>query len=183
MDKKQLRKTIREQKRAMTEEQIAAKSAELGRLFRQSDAYRSAKTIYGYLPYNQEVRTTPMLEQALLDGKRVAVPKCYGDEMRFIFMDDLSRVEKGYANIPEPIADGPIADDETALVLMPGLAFDPSGRRMGYGGGFYDRFLAAESHPTIALCYDFQLLDALSTEEHDIPVDAVLTAPVKEAKE
>ncbi len=177
MDKKELRRSIRERKRAMTEDEIVSRSEKLGALFAASEAYKSAKTIYGYLPYNQEVRTVPMLEQALKDGKRVAVPKCYGDEMKFIFMDDLSKVEKGYANIPEPIADEPVADDETALVLMPGLAFDPQGHRIGYGGGFYDKFLSREpNHPTLALCYAFQMLPELETEEHDIPVDTVLWA-------
>ena len=177
MDKTALRRQIREKKRAMTEEQITEASARLGELFAASEAYRQAKSIYGYLPYNQEVRTVPMLERAIRDGKRVAVPKCYGDEMRFIWMEDLSRVEKGYAGIPEPIEDGPVAEDKTALVLMPGLAFDPQGHRIGYGGGFYDRFLANEpEHPTLALCYDFQMLPELETEEFDIPVDSVLWA-------
>ena len=177
MDKAALRKQIREKKRAMTEGEILEASARLGQLFAASEAYRQAKSIYGYLPYNQEVRTVPMLEQALRDGKRVAVPKCYGDEMRFIWMEDLSKVEKGYAGIPEPVEDGPVADDETALVLMPGLAFDSEGRRIGYGGGFYDRFLAKEpDHPTLALCYAFQMLPKLETEEFDIPVDCVLWA-------
>ena len=177
MDKRQLRQSIRQQKRAMTEEEILRRSTKLGELFAASEAYQNAKTIYGYLPYNQEVRTVPMLERALLEGKRVAVPKVYGEEMRFIYLDDLSQVAKGYAGIPEPIADGPVADDETALVLMPGLAFDPQGHRVGYGGGFYDKFLAAEpNHPTLALCYDFQVLPSLETEEHDIPVDYVLWA-------
>ena len=177
MDKKELRRAIRERKRAMTEEEIVSRSAKLGVLFTQSDAYKNAKTIYGYLPYNQEVRTVPMLEQALKDGKRVAVPKVYGDEMKFLYLDDLTKVSKGYAGIPEPIADEPVADDETALVLMPGLAFDPAGHRIGYGGGFYDKFLAAEpNHPTLALCYEFQMLPELLTEEHDIPVDTVLWA-------
>jgi 5-formyltetrahydrofolate cyclo-ligase len=177
MDKSALRKQIREKKRAMTEAEIRDASARLGELFAASEAYRQAKSIYGYLPYNQEVRTVPMLERALQDGKRVAVPKCYGDEMKFIFMDDLSKVEKGYANIPEPIADEPVADDPTALVLMPGLAFDPQGHRCGYGGGFYDKFLSAEpNHPTLALCYEFQMLPYLETEAHDIPVDYVLWA-------
>ena len=177
MDKKELRRTIREHKRAMTEEEIVQRSEKLGKLFVQSEAYKNAKTIYGYLPYNQEVRTVPMLEQALRDGKRVAVPKVYGDEMKFLYLDDLSQVEKGYAGIPEPIADEPVADDDTALVLMPGLAFDPAGHRIGYGGGFYDKFLAAEpNHPTLALCYEFQMLPELDTEEHDIPVDTVLWA-------
>ena len=177
MDKKQLRKKVRDQKRAMTAEQIEEKSRLLGEKFLKSDLYRQAKSVYGYLPYNQEVRTVAMLEKALQDGKRVAVPKCYGEEMRFIWMEDLSQVEKGYAGIPEPIADGPVADDETALVLMPGMAFDPEGHRIGYGGGFYDKFLAAEpGHPTLALCYDFQMFDRLETEEFDIPVDQVLWA-------
>lgn len=177
LDKKELRRTIRERKRAMTEEEIVSRSEKLAQLFADSEAYKNAKTIYGYLPYNQEVRTVPMLERAMADGKRVAVPKCYGDEMKFIYMEDLTQVEKGYAGIPEPISDGPVADDETALVLMPGLAFDTEGHRCGYGGGFYDKFLSAEpGHPTLALCYEFQMLPHLETEAHDIPVDHVLWA-------
>ena len=177
MDKKTLRKKIREQKRAMTPEQIETASAKLVEMFLQTELYRDAKTIYGYLPYNQEVRTVPILEQALADGKRVAVPKVYGEEMKFIYLTDLTQVETGYAGIPEPIADGPIGDDPTALVLMPGMAFTKAGQRIGYGGGFYDKFLAAEpDHPTIALCYDFQIVDQLPTEEFDIPVDLVLWA-------
>lgn len=177
MDKKELRRQIREQKRAMTVEQIEEASRHLGELFINTPQYKNAKTIYGYLPYNQEVRTVPMLEQAMRDGKRVAVPKCYGDEMKFIYMDDLSKVELGYANIPEPIEDGPVAEDKTALVLMPGLAFTEKGDRMGYGGGFYDKFLAAEpDHPTVALCYAFQMVETLPTAEYDIPVDCVLWA-------
>lgn len=177
MDKKQLRRMIRERKRAMTEAEIQSRSEALAQLLYASEAYRNAKTIYGYLPYNQEVRTVPMLEQALRDGKQVAVPKVFGDEMKFLYLQDLTQVAKGYAGIPEPIADEPVAEDKTALVLMPGLAFDPRGHRIGYGGGFYDKFLAAEpDHPTLALCYEFQLLPKLETEEHDIPVDVVLWA-------
>ena len=177
MDKKELRRQIREKKRAMTEEQIVSASQRLGELFAACPEYQQAKTIYGYLPYNQEVRTVPMLERALAEGKRVAVPKVYGDDMKFIYITDMERIEAGYAGIPEPIDDGPVADDTTALVLMPGLAFDPQGHRIGYGGGFYDRFLAQEpDHPTVALCYDFQMLPQLDTEEFDIPVDRVLWA-------
>lgn len=177
MDKSQLRRMIREKKRAMTLEQIETASCDLAKQLFATKQYRNAKTLYGYLPYNQEVRTVPVLEQALLDGKRVAVPKVYGDEMRFIYIADLTQIEKGYAGIPEPVADGPVAGDPTALVLMPGLAFDAEGHRIGYGGGFYDRFLANEpGHPTVALCYGFQMMDSLETEEFDVPVDLVLWA-------
>ena len=177
MDKKELRDYIRKFKRAMTKEEIEAKSEKLGELFLASDLYRQAKNIYGYLPYNQEVRTTAMLEQAQKDGKRIAVPKILGDTMIFVWLDDLSAVEKGYSGIPEPIDLTPVADDPTALVLMPGMAFDPEGHRCGYGGGFYDKFLSSEpEHPTLALCYDFQVLPHLETEEFDVPVDCVLWA-------
>ncbi len=181
MDKAEIRSMIRSRKRAMTQQQIDSASRALGAKLRQCDQYRQAETIYGYLPYNQEVRTTPMLEQALRDGKRVAVPKVVGDEMRFILMEDLSQVAPGYAGIPEPEADEPVAHDPRALVLMPGLAFDRQGHRIGYGGGFYDRFLAEEpNHPTVALCYDFQMLDCLQTEGFDIPVDLVIWAAAEQ---
>ena len=177
MNKQELRTLIRQRKRAMTPEEIESRSANLAEKFYETELYRNAKTIYGYLPYNQEVRTAPMLQRALQEGKRIAVPKIFGDEMKFIYLEDLTRVEKGYSGIPEPIDDGPVADDKTALVLMPGLAFDPAGHRIGYGGGFYDKFLAAEpEHPTLALCYAFQMRPQLPTEEFDIPVDLVLWA-------
>ena len=179
MDKKALRAEIKAKKRAMTEEQIAATSEALAQQLYAHPAYKEAKSIFGYLSYNQEVRTMPMLEQAQKDGKRVAVPKVIGDTMIFIWLDDLSRIELGYCNIPEPIDNGPEAVDETALVMMPGLAFDPTGRRCGYGGGFYDRYLEQHpDHPTLAMCYGFQMFDELETDPHDIPVNYVLSQEV-----
>ena len=141
MDKKELRKAIRAKKQALTGEEIRRRSASLTWQFQHTAQYRDAKTLYAYLPYNQEVRT------------------------------------EGYAGIFEPIADEPVADDPTALVLMPGVAFTEDGKRMGYGGGFYDRFLRSEpEHPTVALCYDFQIMEELPTEEFDVPVDLVIWA-------
>ena len=99
--------------------------------------------------------------------------------MRFLWLDDLTAVATGAYGIPEPVADGPAAEDPSALVLMPGLAFDRMGHRMGYGGGFYDKYLAAHpGHPTIALCYGFQMLPHLETEDHDLPVDTVIWSDI-----
>lgn len=177
MNKQQLRQAIRQRKRAMTQEEIEDRSRSLCEKFLKSDDYRCCTCLYGYLPYNQEVRTWPILQQALADGKQVAVPKVYGDEMKFIYLTDLTQVAAGYAGIPEPIADDPVAEQQDALVLMPGLAFDPQGHRIGYGGGFYDKFLSREpGHPTVALCYEFQMVDHLETEQFDIPVDTVIWA-------
>lgn len=177
MDKKALRREIQQKKRSMTQEQIVCASEDLAKQFLNTRQYAQAKTVYGYFPYNQEVRTVPILEQALKDGKRVAVPKLYGDEMRFIYIENFNGLECSDKGIPEPVSDTPVADDPAALIMMPGLAFDPQGHRIGYGGGYYDKFLALEpNHPTIALCYDFQMLPYLETDAFDVPVDIVLWA-------
>ena len=177
MDKKALRREIGEKKRALSDAQIRARSAALAERFYATPQYAAARSIYAYLSFNQEVRTEPIIRRAWADGKRVAVPKVLGREMAFIWIDSFEGLApQGAYNITEPIADGPVADDETALVLMPGLAFDPEGHRVGYGGGYYDRFLAREpGHPLVALCYDFQLYEQLKVEEHDVPVGRVIT--------
>ena len=176
MDKKALRAEIRAKKRALTQAQIVRYSEALAESLYAHPLYQAAKSLYGYLSYNQEVRTMPILQRAQADGKRVAVPKVYGEEMKFLWLDDLNRTMPGAYNIPEPIGDEPEADDETALILMPGLAFDPAGHRCGYGGGFYDKYLAAhKGHPTVALCYGFQMYPHLDVDAFDVPVDAVIT--------
>lgn len=176
MDKRELRRIIGEKKRALSAREIEQRSAALAEKLFQTDAYREAQFLYGYLSFNQEVRTRPILQRAWADGKRVAVPKVIGDEMRFIWLGSFDDLSEGRFGILEPTNDGPVADDDTALVLMPGLAFDRQGRRVGYGGGYYDRWLAEHpGHRTIALCYDFQLLENLETEAHDIRVDIVIT--------
>ena len=141
--------------------------------------WAAADTVLAFAAMPDEPDTAAILRQALADGKRLLLPRVRSrTEMDWVEIPSLSLLQPGAYGIPEPVDDGPEADDPAALVLMPGLAFDPQGHRLGYGGGFYDRFLAAEPHPTIALCYAFQLLPRLETEAHDIPVDAVLSAPV-----
>ena len=179
MDKRALRREISERKRALTAEQIETASAELAEKLFAHPAYQRARALYGYLSYNQEVRTAAILERAQRDGKRVAVPKVYGQEMRFLWLDDLTAVAPGAYGIPEPVADGPAAEEPSALVLMPGLAIALMGHRMCYGGGFYDKYLAAHpGHPTIALCYGFQMLPHLETEAHDLPADDVIWSDI-----
>ena len=177
MDKTALRAEVRAKKRALTDAQIEQYSTELAERLYAHPLYQAAKSLYGYLSYNQEVRTLPILRRAQQDGKRVAVPKVYGDTMKFLWLDDLARTVPGAYNIPEPLGDEPEATDETALILMPGLAFDPEGHRCGYGGGFYDKYLSAHpQHPTLALCYGFQLYPHLDVDAFDVPVDVVLAS-------
>lgn len=178
-EKTALRREISEKKRALSPKQIKAASAVLAQKLFDHPLYQQADALYAYLSYNQEVRTDGIIRRAMREGKRVAVPKIVEGEMVFLWLTEDSVIAPGYKGIPEPV-EGEPAQAPDALVLMPGLAFTPDGARMGYGGGFYDRFLCAEAHPTIALCYDFQLLSALPVAAHDIPVDAVLSAEITE---
>lgn len=182
MDKLALRRMIAERKRHLTRRAIEAASANLAQQLLAHPLYLAAPAIYAYLSFNQEVRTETILRRALADGKRVAVPKVSDGEICFYYYDETTVLAPGAYGILEPVDAVPAADRD-ALVLLPGLAFDPAGHRIGYGGGYYDRFLAREMHPTLALCYDFQLLPALPAEAHDKAADAVLTAPVQEDAE
>ena len=175
MDKCALRREMAEKKRLLSAAQIESASLHLAEKLFDCPEYHGAAAVYAYLSFNQEVRTRPVILRAWADGKRVAVPKIADGAMRFVWIEDFDHLRPGAFGIPEPEVDGSVADDPRALVLVPGLAFDRRGHRVGYGGGYYDRFLADErEHPLIALCYDFQLRDHLDAESHDIPVHRVL---------
>ena len=180
MKKTELRRLIRQKKRALTPEQIETASDRLAeRLFRHP-LYRQARTVYLYLSCNQEVRTAPILRRALADGKRVAAPCVEGERLRFRLLTADTPLVPDAFGAPEPLGSPPV-DDPTALVLLPGLAFGADGTRLGYGGGFYDKYLAAHrQHVTLALCYDFQMFAHLDVDDYDIPVQYVLSAPARE---
>ena len=134
-----------------------------------------AKHILAYADYNHEVMTRYIIEEAWKAGKEVAVPKVVGKDMVFYRLTDFSQLEPGYFGIPEPVR-GEIVKWEDALMVMPGVAFDPENNRVGYGGGFYDRFL--EKHPDItrlAVAFDFQILDLVPTEPTDICPQIIVT--------
>ena len=176
-EKDALRAQIRQAKRALTPAQIASASAELAAALRRHPLYRQARSLYGYLSYNQEVETHALLLQAQRDGKRVAVPKVTGPgEMVFYWLDELTQAAPGYCGIPEPDGSQPAADDDTALVLTPGLAFDRQGFRLGQGGGYYDRYL--QMYPkavTFGYAFEEQLCEAIPNEAHDRRLDFVVT--------
>ena len=127
MKKTELRRLIRQKKRALTPEQIETASDRLAeRLFRHP-LYRQARTVYLYLSCNQEVRTAPILRRALADGKRVAAPCVEGERLRFRLLTADTPLVPDAFGAPEPLGSPPV-DDPTALVLLPGLAFGAGAR-------------------------------------------------------
>ena len=133
-------------------------------------------TVYAYASLSWEPDTWEILRALLSRGFRLALPRVEGREMRFYFVPDLKELSQSFMKIWEPKADAIPADDPEALVLVPGMAFSREGARLGKGGGFYDRFLAAEpDHKTIALAYGFQLMEQIPTGVYDRPVDQIVT--------
>lgn len=137
--------------------------------------FLSANTIYCYVDYNREVRTREIIETAWKKQKKVAVPKIEGDDMNFYYINSFSDLSDGYRGILEP-ENTVEATDEFMLVIMPGVAFDKKNNRLGYGKGFYDRFLQKHKNShTIALGFEMQIIDSVPTDEHDMRPEFLIT--------
>lgn len=183
MDKKEIRARMRVQKAALTKESVEDYSRRVTERFCAQPFYRDAQVLYAYLTFNQEIRTEGLIRQAWADGKRVAVPRVLGKGlMEFYYIDSFEGFITSAFGVPEPPEDPERrADERDVLLLMPGLAFDRDHNRVGYGGGFYDRYLERYQAKGTrffkpALAYDFQIVGHIPANEHDIRVDAVLTA-------
>ena len=178
-EKKQIRKQIFAARKAHTDAQIEEWSRMIADRVTTLPEYKDAKRILAYADYNHEVMTGFIIEAAWRDGKEVAVPKVVGQDMVFYKLTDFAQLEKGYFGIPEP-ARGEIVQWEDAMMVMPGVAFDKENHRVGYGGGFYDKYLnryGADDFLKIGICYDFQMqkYDTIKMEENDVKVDMTVT--------
>lgn len=129
-----------------------------------------------YYPVKNEVSLLELAQDFLRIGKVVAFPKVVGKEIVPVRVDSLSRLLPGKFSIPEPPLSPDAVLKEVSVIFVPGLAFDLECYRLGYGGGYYDRFLPKfQSALKVGVCYDFQLLDRLPREPFDVPVDIVVT--------
>jgi len=174
--KKEIRKYIKNIKSLMDSQEVMEKSNRIQNLLMEQEEYKKAESIYIYVNYNQEVITTDIIKKSLSFGKNVYVPKIQKDVIKFhqirSFEEDLAL---GSYEILEPMIELP-DDLRDGLLIMPGLAFDMEFHRIGYGGGFYDKYLSLpNSHIKLALAYDFQILDAIATDEFDMKVDIIIT--------
>lgn len=177
MDKKAAREFVRKRKKQMTVEEIKAKSKKILERLLKEPCFLQAETLYCYVSYNQEVMTKPLISRALAMGKKVAVPKVIGEEMEFIYLNSLDELARGYQGIEEPTGTT-VAKEDRVLMILPGLAFDEQGNRVGYGGGFYDRYLnrnRMNNYIKVAVGFDFQVVEHLEMEECDELVDIILT--------
>lgn len=160
------------------EERRAAEKEITGRLIREG-FYKNAGCIYCYASFRDEVGTTEIIEESLRQGKRVAAPRIVSRRgMEFFFIKSREDLRPGTWSIPEPApwcARAPLPDEDT-LVILPGTAFDPSGARIGYGGGFYDTYLGGNDRCVkAALAFEAQCVEKVPAKDHDVRVEYIIT--------
>ncbi len=179
MTKKDLRQRIGKLRRSLSDTEISVYTEQILDKVVKSPEYMNANEIFVYVNYKQEVPTLPLIRHALEKGKKVAVPRVEGDIMEFYYISEEEDLEPGYMGIWEPVIANE-AEAKNALMIMPALAFDSNFYRLGYGGGYYDRYI--NEHPgsnfiKMGLAYNFQYMrhNYIDAEWYDRQVDVIVT--------
>ena len=172
--KSELRKQVLQEMKAIPRTQKVTMDLALTDQFLKHPSYQEAKVIATYLSFPHEFQTQELIDQALKDGKKVLIPKTYTKgRMDFVVYDPQQLVKTSFGLL-EPQGDLEVVDaSQIDLIHVPGLAFTTEGYRIGYGGGYYDRYLKHFTGHTLSMVYPCQIRD-FSPENHDIPVQEVL---------
>lgn len=172
--KSELRKKILQEMKAIPREQKQAMDQALTDQFLKHPFYQEAKTIATYLSFSHEFQTQELIEQALKDGKKVLIPKTYPKGLMDFVVYHPQQLVKTSFGLLEPQGDLEVVDaSQIDLIHVPGLVFTREGYRIGYGGGYYDRYLEHFPGHTLSMIYPCQIRD-FGPENHDIPVQEVL---------
>lgn len=177
--KKEMRDEIKQVLEVMTKEMYEEKSSAIHNFLFQTDSWERATTIGVTISRFPEVSTIEIIEKAWEQKKRVAVPKCYPKDssMRFFYLTSFSELETVYFGLQEPIENETFYCEKNSidLMLVPGVVFDKRGYRIGHGGGYYDRYLQGFTGERVSLAFHEQLVASVPTENHDIPVEFIIT--------
>ncbi|QXE90802.1 5-formyltetrahydrofolate cyclo-ligase [Geomonas subterranea] len=176
MPKRAHRAATLARRRELSKPQVASLSLALQQRFLDLPEYQAARTLVLYAPIHHEVDTAAVAVAALASGKTLLYPAVAGHDLKFCRVAALAELAPGKYGIPEPEGEG-CDPAEADLIVVPGVAFDLCGRRIGYGKGYYDRSLhrLEGSGKLVAFCYDFQLLQEIAGEPHDVTMDLIVT--------
>ncbi len=177
--KKEIRKRILIQRRNYPAAARHAASQKITERILRHPWYIRAEDVCAYVDFDAEVETRPLIEAALHEGKAVWLPKVQGADMKFYLVTSMDKLTAGAFGIPEPPEEKSMTfpgEEERILMLLPGIAFDRTGNRIGYGKGYYDRFLAGyPGIPKIGLAFEFQVAKGIPAEHTDVRVDLIIT--------
>lgn len=179
LTKAKIRTTILAVFKNQKEDELFRKSRKIMGALLRSKLFKQAKTVMFYVSLGSEVNTSEMIKEALRLGKKVVVPVCTGNrKIEPCLLKEKGILRRGPYGIREPARKKPVGLEELDLIIVPGLAFDKTGRRLGRGKGFYDCFLASlpKGYRSIGLAYDFQILPSIPSADHDVNVHKVIFA-------
>lgn len=196
MTKAQIRSYQKEQRDQLSKEEQITLSSEIKTRLIKSEVYQKCRNLFCFISFGSEADTHELIKQSLEYGKKVYVPRVEADKMEFYEITNLEGLVVSKFGIPEPLKEEQktflyqhrnynynnstdnMENPYSNLILLPGLAFDRNGNRVGYGQGYYDRYLEKNlSIPfyKIALSYDFQIMDEIPAENYDIKADSIIT--------
>lgn len=178
MPKSLLRKAILARRLALSAPEQSAAASVIQDAFLSLPQYQAAGSVALYWAVNNEVSTERVMNHALLNGKALFLPAVEGAEIRFRRVTSLAALVAGRFGVKQPAAGCSAAEpEEIDQLVIPGIGFDLSGQRIGYGKGYYDRALhRLEGKGALtAFCYDFQIVDSLAGEQHDVNMDRIIT--------
>lgn len=177
--KSDLRSGFKSKRSSMSENMKLNMDSEIQSRFLTLRQYSYCDTVFTYVSKDIEVDTFAIIRAAWANGKRVAVPKCIKDtcEMDFYYIESMEDLEEGSFGVPEPIESKckKVTDLSKGLCIVPGLSFDAEGFRLGYGKGYYDRFLSKFGGETVGLCYSTCIKWKLPRGKYDRAVDVIVT--------
>ena len=172
MDKQSLRKSIIAKRLELSSDEVASKSNKVCAKVLKMPEYKASKVVYLYYPVNNELDVRPIMEDYIKAGKIMAFPKVENGDIYFYTVKSLDDFAPGKFNIPEPV--GKELAPEPDMIIVPGVAFSNDGMRVGYGGGFYDRFLSNCHVHSVGVCYSLQLLTYVPSMSHDQRLDEIV---------
>lgn len=176
-----IRKQVLKVRNAMPEDEVRRLSGLIFQNLRLNSFFEESKHVMIYLDFKHEVETGLVINYCLENGKKVYIPICIPEthEICVSRITSLDELQKGHFGIREPKAEYIRLSDSSLidLVLVPGVAFDKAGNRIGFGAGYYDRFMKRLNPDAVkaALAYSFQVVDRIPSDEYDIPVDYIIT--------
>ena len=177
MNKKELRKAIKAKVAQLTPVEKTREANCVFNHIEQSDIFKNSKNIMLFASLPDEIPTHDTIER-WADSKNIYLPRVNGDDLDIIKYQP-GTLHKGSYDIMEPEGNNTVEPDVLDMIIVPGVAFDRQGNRLGRGKGFYDRFLAQTHAVTIAVCFDCQLVDHIPTEPHDLPAQFIVTKSFK----
>ena len=175
-EKKRLRAELLARRKALTEEYMRAAGESIQDKLLSSELYASVESIFVYVSMPEEPPTARIISRALAEGKNVYAPKCEGKTMLAVRIRSINDLKPGKLGIPEPEIDGDIKTaDELGLIIAPCVAASEDGRRLGHGGGYFDRFLNQERENTVCLCFKELLCEDIPVDENDVRMKHIIT--------